>query len=252
MSNFQLVFVFVLAVIFLIIFLKKKRQGRLQTFPYQSAGVLVTPAERSFLGVLDQVLAKEPYRVMAQVRMAEVVTVKKGLQRAEWQRAFNAISRKHVDFVVCRSEDMAIMGVIELDDSSHGKVQRQQRDQAVDSVYKAAGIPMLRVKAAAIYAPNDIKKLLLSELGLSFAGAEATTIIEPDGPDKNAYSKIYKAVDADHHDNIGNPICPKCGSAMLLRVAKKGKYKGQKFWGCSQYPKCKYFAKTSILPSTEE
>ncbi len=32
--------------------------------------------------------------------------------------------------------------------------------------------------------------------------------------------------------------CPKCGSEMVLRVAKKGQYAGKKFWGCSKYPSC--------------
>jgi predicted RNA-binding Zn-ribbon protein involved in translation (DUF1610 family) len=35
-------------------------------------------------------------------------------------------------------------------------------------------------------------------------------------------------------------ICPKCGSALVLRIAKKGINKGNKFYGCSNYPKCKY------------
>lgn len=34
-------------------------------------------------------------------------------------------------------------------------------------------------------------------------------------------------------------ICPKCGAEMVLRTAKRGKNKGQQFWGCSAYPKCK-------------
>ena len=33
--------------------------------------------------------------------------------------------------------------------------------------------------------------------------------------------------------------CPKCSGNMLLRVAKTGKNKGNKFWGCSQYPSCR-------------
>lgn len=33
--------------------------------------------------------------------------------------------------------------------------------------------------------------------------------------------------------------CPICGNIMKLRTARKGKYSGQKFWGCSTYPKCK-------------
>ena len=35
------------------------------------------------------------------------------------------------------------------------------------------------------------------------------------------------------------PLCPKCGSPMVKRVAKKGDRAGREFWGCSQYPKCR-------------
>ena len=39
--------------------------------------------------------------------------------------------------------------------------------------------------------------------------------------------------------NAGDPICPKCGSAMLKRSAKKGANAGNEFWGCSRYPGCR-------------
>jgi restriction system protein len=32
--------------------------------------------------------------------------------------------------------------------------------------------------------------------------------------------------------------CPKCGSPMVLREARKGPHAGRKFWGCSKYPSC--------------
>lgn len=38
-------------------------------------------------------------------------------------------------------------------------------------------------------------------------------------------------------------ICPRCGSPMALRTAKKGDNAGNSFWGCSTYPKCR-----QILP----
>jgi predicted RNA-binding Zn-ribbon protein involved in translation (DUF1610 family) len=36
------------------------------------------------------------------------------------------------------------------------------------------------------------------------------------------------------------PSCPKCGSRMILRTAKSGPKPGQQFWGCSNFPKCRY------------
>ena len=32
--------------------------------------------------------------------------------------------------------------------------------------------------------------------------------------------------------------CPSCGVEMVLRTAKKGPNAGEKFWGCSNFPKC--------------
>jgi len=33
--------------------------------------------------------------------------------------------------------------------------------------------------------------------------------------------------------------CPRCGSEMVLRVAKKGPHSGKEFWGCSKFPGCR-------------
>jgi uncharacterized protein YegP (UPF0339 family) len=35
--------------------------------------------------------------------------------------------------------------------------------------------------------------------------------------------------------------CPTCGSAMILRLARGGAHRGEKFWGCSKYPRCRGF-----------
>ena len=37
-----------------------------------------------------------------------------------------------------------------------------------------------------------------------------------------------------------NLVCPKCGSKLVLRTATKGPNVGNKFYGCSSFPKCKY------------
>jgi len=35
-------------------------------------------------------------------------------------------------------------------------------------------------------------------------------------------------------------VCPKCGGAMVLRTVQKGPNPGLQFWGCSNYPKCRF------------
>lgn len=39
--------------------------------------------------------------------------------------------------------------------------------------------------------------------------------------------------------NSSTPTCSRCGSAMLRRMARRGKNAGSYFWGCSRYPHCK-------------
>ena len=41
-------------------------------------------------------------------------------------------------------------------------------------------------------------------------------------------------------DDPNSPrLCPKCGNPMVLRTAKAGSRRGSRFWGCSQFPKCR-------------
>ena len=35
-------------------------------------------------------------------------------------------------------------------------------------------------------------------------------------------------------------VCPRCGSQLVQRIAKRGKSAGASFWGCSNFPRCKY------------
>jgi hypothetical protein len=246
MSNLVYLFILAALIVALIILRMPKRPSAPVDFPYRSKAFLLSPAERSFLGVLDQVLSNTGYRVFAKVRLPDVVEVDNGLQRSAWQSAFNSISRKHVDFVVCRSDEMAIVGAIELDDESHEKSKRRDRDIVVDNILKAAGIPLLRVKAATGYAPNDIRNHLASKMNLSITDEISAQLGEPIATpgNGNQISAEPVAASSETQQDV-EPTCPKCGSPLLARIAKKGKYQGQKFWGCSQFPDCKYVAKRS-------
>ncbi len=35
-------------------------------------------------------------------------------------------------------------------------------------------------------------------------------------------------------------LCPKCESEMVLRTATRGPGMGERFWGCSRFPRCQY------------
>ena len=85
---------------------------------YEAVPALLTPAERSFFGVLQQALSSE-YQIFAKVRLADIVRPVRNPSRSGWQSAFNRIIGKHVDFVLCDSAHLGVVGVIELDDRTH-------------------------------------------------------------------------------------------------------------------------------------
>lgn len=35
-------------------------------------------------------------------------------------------------------------------------------------------------------------------------------------------------------------LCPRCGAELVLRTAKKGQNRGDQFYGCSSFPKCRF------------
>jgi len=131
-------------------------RGGTRDFPYTAADALLTPAERSFFGVLQQALSSE-YHLLAKVRLADVIEVRRGLGGKRRQAAFNRISAKHVDFVACDPQTFRVVGVIELDDSSHRAAKRKQRDEFLDAALAAASIPILHVTAQRSYAVADLR-----------------------------------------------------------------------------------------------
>ena len=142
----------VLAVITVITKLKGRKAGN--AF-YEAKGNLLTPAELKFLAVLDQVIGSH-YRIMAQVRLADILKVKSGLDNSTRSSAFNRIKAKHLDFVACDPSDMSVKFAIELDDSSHKQTKRMERDAFLNDAMMKAGIPLHRFAVKRDYDPKEV------------------------------------------------------------------------------------------------
>lgn len=130
--------------------------------PYQKEPVLFTPAERSFLGVLEPTLGDQ-FRVLGKVRLADVIKVTPGLSGSARQQAFNRIQSKHLDFVVCDPSDLSVQFVVELDDSSHQQSRRQARDEFLDKALAAAGVPVFHFPVKRNYSVQDIRGAIFEQ-----------------------------------------------------------------------------------------
>jgi len=131
---------------------------------YELRKSVFTPAERSFAGVLDGALP-EGLTWFGKVRLGDIFVTRKGLTRSESATARNRIDRKHIDFLLVRSSDLAPMAGVELDDSSHEAADRKQRDAFVDDLFHSCELPILHVPAQAAYSQTELRAKIAEALG---------------------------------------------------------------------------------------
>ncbi|MCA9080365.1 MAG: DUF2726 domain-containing protein [Planctomycetaceae bacterium] len=179
--------------------------------PYRLRDDFLSPAELSFYRVLQAAVGDE-WAICCKVRLADLFFVPRGDGDTAHR---NRIDRKHVDFLLCDPRTMQPRLGIELDDASHNRVERQERDKLVDDVFDAAELPLLRIPAARTYQKPQVIALVKGALA--------------DTPRESLPETTTDAV----------PVCPKCGVPMVRRTASKGRNQGAEFWGCANYPHCR-------------
>lgn len=114
-----------------------------EEYPYVKP-YLLTKKEWAFYKQLKPITDKYNLHILAKVRLADLVEVKKGLSNSQYSKAFNKIKAKHVDFVLARPTNLAVYCAIELDDNSHEDINRQQRDFFLDKVCETVKLPLIR------------------------------------------------------------------------------------------------------------
>lgn len=230
----------IVAVIVIILAILATFKGKLPAnngeFTFETKGALFSPAERSFLGVLEQALDKQ-YRVFGKVRLGDIVKPAKGLSNSKRTTALNKVNQKHVDFVVCAAADLTVVGVVELDDQTHGREDRAGRDQFVDQALAGAKIPVARFSAKQAYAIPEVRLKLSEVLKVGMGAAEPPVSMAEALPGPTAH-EIATQAGIDQGEEKA-PMCPKCAATMVKRQAKNGPHAGQWFWACSSFPKCR-------------
>jgi hypothetical protein len=57
---------------------------------------------------------------------------------------------------------------------------------------------------------------------------------------KSDQNRMRKFSKFGNMNGVGDSECPKCGSRLVLRTARKGANAGNDFLGCSNFPTCRY------------
>jgi len=130
--------------------------GRPRPLGYRRVEAIFTPAELKFYKILQELLPAGCH-IFAKVRVADVILPKKGSDRSRWRAAFNRVACKHFDYIVC-DEEMRF--AIELDDASHQKRERKERDRFLEWACESAGVELLRVPLRREYDRATLKRHL--------------------------------------------------------------------------------------------
>lgn len=126
---------------------------------YERYSSILTPAEQHFYKVLASAVGGRAI-IMAKVRIADVIRVRRTVKGKQFWSYFSKISQKHIDFVLLEPSTLQTLCLIELDDKSHLQVNRSQRDKFVNRIMAEVGIPLYRFPVRRRYSGIEILERL--------------------------------------------------------------------------------------------
>ncbi|MCQ3937409.1 MAG: topoisomerase [Chloroflexi bacterium] len=184
---------------------------------FVSRGTLLTNAEASFFHVLRG-MTKDHLVIFPHVALRDLVSIV--VDQSQYFAYYNKIDRKQVDFVLCDPKTLKPVFVIELDDRSHERPDRMERDAFVENILEEVKIPLVRIRVQNTYNSEKLGVLFKEAIGKYMA---------------------YQREAPAHQYTVDNPpLCPRHGVRMLLRTARQS---GERFWGCPNFPQCREIIK---------
>ena len=147
MTPIALLIVVVLVIIFIVVFARFSGSSssishKKIEYKYRRKNFFLTKSEREFYDNLIKAVG-DKYHIFAQASLPTLVDHK--IKGQSWRGSFAHISRKSVDFVLCDRTYISPKLAIELDDQSHQRQDRQNRDREVERILEQAGVPLLRI-----------------------------------------------------------------------------------------------------------
>ncbi|MDH5524753.1 MAG: DUF2726 domain-containing protein [Desulfobulbaceae bacterium] len=179
--------------------------------PYRLRDDFLSVAEFKFFQYLKEASCDVAV-ICPKVSLQDIFFVSDGDQQTKWG-LWQKINKKHVDFLLCCPEKMTPLMGVELDDRSHLRPDRIERDEFVNNLFDTAELPLLRFQVKKSYNSVQIKKAIIEALG----------VLTP-------------------------PDCPKCNIPLALKV----NYNDKLFWGCGNYPKCKSSKDFNVVTLNEK
>lgn len=126
--------------------------------PYQGKYVLTDHEKSFYYKALKPVADELGLIALCQVNLAAVIGIQYRVEN--YMSWFGKIKSKRLDFVLCNPDFFPVL-VIELDDSSHDRPDRIERDQQVNLYLYEANIKILHFRA---WTPEQVRQVIIETL----------------------------------------------------------------------------------------
>jgi very-short-patch-repair endonuclease len=159
MLHFIVFVVLVFVVLGAIIFIKnfESQVAVEEVFPYRAKRFFFTKSEQQFFRILNESLDSQRFTIFTKVRLADFVEVK--TSKEEYQKWWNKIRSKHVDFLVWDTQNSKIVLAVEVDGKSHESEKMIASDAFKDKMYTTIGISLHRIKVGSDF-KIEVEKLI--------------------------------------------------------------------------------------------
>ena len=123
---------------------------------YKIKEEFITENELKLYKVLKKVAYELKLDIFTQVALNRILEI---YYRRKQQQLRNRIDRKSIDFVLYDEKTKKIVCCIELDDSTHEREERIERDLFLDKIFKDT-IKLIRIKVQNYYDYNKILNMI--------------------------------------------------------------------------------------------
>lgn len=135
--------------------------GDMSRYVYNKKVYLLSKPEHELFNILVSLFSNQFY-VFPQIHLDRIIEHKTPGQSKFG--AFHHINQKSVDFVICDKAYIEPLLAIELDDSTHEREDRVQRDATVENILSNAGLPLVRIDIQDRFKSEEIKQRILEAM----------------------------------------------------------------------------------------
>ncbi len=141
--------------VFQIIQKSASTEDKKKIYQYKKKDFFLSRAEHECYDALIKAVGND-FHIFAQVHLPTIVDNK--VVGQNWRGAFRHINEKSVDFVLFDKAYIAPKLVIELDDRTHEREDRIERDKEVERILQDADLPLLRLGNHGSFNVDELKQ----------------------------------------------------------------------------------------------